>query len=126
MDLLTQVKEEVESFGYDVSLKRFDTFTGKEGVYLSPVQASLITAYMDGSEERLQPYQIVVRMREAKAASQTCSDIATRLERADFPSKDGSYQWVSGGVYEHPQELELEEAGFYAWVCQMQARVIVY
>ena len=123
-DLLTQVKAKVESFGYEVSLKRFDTMTGKEGIYLSPVQPTVVEAYMDGSEELLQPYQFVVRNRESQQAADICADIAAQLENESIESLDGSYRWICGDIYEYPQELDFETEGFYVWVCQMQAHII--
>ncbi|MCH4184015.1 MAG: minor capsid protein [Eggerthellaceae bacterium] len=124
IDLLENVKDRVRGFGYkDAYLKRFDSFTGREAICISPEQASLIQVYMDGRRELMQPYQIIVRRRSQQEAKQIVCDIATKLEHEVFPSHNGSYEFDGGYVYTDPSELELEETGFYAYVVVMAAQI---
>lgn len=127
IDLHERAKAYLEAKGYDgVSLKRLDQFTGKEGIVVQLVPASLVESYYDGTQVFDQPYRVTVRRRSEAEAMQVCSDIAETLEGATLESANGSYapaDTQGQQIYTAPQELALEEANYYAWYVQMHARI---
>ena len=123
LDLFEIARDHVKAWYPQTYLKRFDTATGKEGVYIRPIQGTTVKSYMDGSREVNQPYQIIVRNRSELKAMQACEDIAIRLERTRLNSKNGSYTFLNSFVYAEPQELQLDEKNLFAWVVVMAAYI---
>ena len=127
IDLHERVKTYLESKGFTgVSLKRLDSFTGKEGIVIRAMPKTLVESYYDGVRVYDQPYQIIVRRRSEAEAMETCASIADALEGVILQSANGSFvpHGSSGQqVYTAPQELALEEANFYAWHVRMTARI---
>ena len=62
-EVVQKAKEKVDGYGYRSSLKRLDAFTGKEGVCIRPMTPQVVETYIDGSQEVLVPYTVVVRRR---------------------------------------------------------------
>ena len=127
IDLHERVKAYLEAKGFEnVSLKRLDSFTGKEGIVVQLLPATVVETYYDGTQVLDQPYRVTVRRRSEAEAMQTCSDIAEALEHVILASARNEYapHGTEGQqVYTAPQELALEEKSFYAWHVQMRARI---
>ena len=121
-DVFKVARDALAAMGYaDAHAKRLDAFTGREAVVVRPMQPTVTEHYMDGTQEVVQPYEVVVRRRSSAAAREDCCRIAGLLEDAALPSSDGSYRFTSGYVYLEPQELQLDETQFYAWSVVMAA-----
>ncbi|ANE22414.1 hypothetical protein AAY81_03945 [Denitrobacterium detoxificans] len=124
IEILMQAKALIESWGYgDVSAKRFDAFTGSEGICLRPDQPQAIEAYMDGSRLAAYPFRVIVRRRGERDACAACCDIAERMEDADFSSVTGRYRCQGAYVQGDPTLIELEESNYHAWGCTIAVRV---
>ena len=52
-----------------------------------------------------------------------CCDIAELLKGAWLDSENGSYAFEGQEIYTEPQELALEETGFYAWETRIKASI---
>lgn len=123
-DVAKVARDRLEAAGYrDAFVKRFDSFTGREAICVRQMQPTVTERYMDGTQEMEQPYEVIVRRRSAADARETCCAIAELLEDASLPSENGSYRFTSGRVYLEPQELELDESGFFAWSVVMAATI---
>ena len=126
VDLVEVAKRRIEQLGYTgVYLKRFDSFTGKEAICVRPVQPTVLSTYMDGTQEVMQPYQVIVRRRSEAEAMTVCCDIAEKMDAEVLHSENGSYDFNYPTVYVNPAELQLEEENFYAWVVTMAAHITV-
>lgn len=127
IDLHERAKAYLEAKGFTgISLKRLDSFTGKEGIVIRAMPKTLVESYYDGTAVYDQPYQIIVRRRSEAEAMETCSSIAETLEGVILASARNEYQphGTDGQkVYTAPQEMALDEADFYAWHVRMTARI---
>lgn len=123
IDLVEGVKALLVENGFDAHVKRLDAFTGKEGVCVRRLPSSAAAKYMNRKRCVGYLYQVVVRRRSEREAMEECEDIARILESARVESANGSYGFTSQEVYTEPQELEIDEAGFYAWHVRMIASI---
>ena len=127
IDLFEGVRDYLKDLGFgDVGVSRLDEAKGREGVVVLPMPRSVAQVYMDMSEEWVQPYQVVVRRRSEAQAMVECSDIADALEHVTIRSRNGSFRPADSQgqqIYTAPQELQLDEEGFYAWHVRMSARI---
>lgn len=123
IDLIDRAKDLLAERGYDAHAKRLDSFTGKEGVVLRRVPSTVTERYLDRSESVSYLYQVVVRRRSERQAMEECCEIAELLADAWLDSGNGSYSFVGQEAYTQPQELALDEAGFYAWQARIEARI---
>lgn len=123
IDLVDRAKEFLAEKGYEAHVKRLDQFTGKEGIVLRRVGGAVTGRYFDGGESVSCIYQVVVRRRSEREAMEQCCDIAELLKDAWLESENGSYSLVGQEAYTEPQELALDEAGFYAWEARIEASI---
>ena len=122
-DLVDRARDLLRGAGHDAHAKRLDSFTGREGVCVRRISPTRVETYMDGTRAVDLAYQAVVRRRSESDAMTECIDIADMLDGADVPSANGSYLFESQEVVAGPQELELDEALFYAWECRVVAHI---
>lgn len=123
MDLLDQVELALKVGGYDAHQKRLDKFTGREGICIRRVGGQVTQSYFDGYTEETVIYQVICRSRSEETAMTQCMDIRDYLMRRSIVSANGSYDWIGQKVYTSPQELALEERGFFAWEVRLQAEI---
>jgi len=124
VDLVDRVRDALLLNGHaDAHVKRLDSFTGKEGICIRRLPSTTVNRYIDRSRTAEYVYQVVVRRRSERAAMDECCDIADLLDGMRVESGNGSYRFSSQEVYTEPQELELDEANFYAWHVRMVASI---
>lgn len=125
-DLMDRARDYLRAHGIgDASTKRLDSFTGKEGTVVRMLSEKREGFDYDGSEERSVLYQVVARRRSEKEAQEVCAAAAAVLDGAFIPSGNGSYVFDSQEVTSHANELELDEAMFYAWEVRVTAKIII-
>lgn len=123
VDVTEAMRKVLEDEGYTVSLKRFDTFTGKEGIILRRVLPTRATKYMDTTRSYNFIVHVIVRRRSEAQAMDECCAIADLLEDCPIPSLNGSYTWTATDVYTEPEEMVLDEENFYAWNTRIDVRI---
>lgn len=123
IDLVDRARDFLAAKGYEAHVKRLDSFTGKEGIVLRRVPSTVTGRYFDGTESVSCIYQVIVRRRSERQAMEECCDIAALLKDAWLGSGNGSYAFVGQEVYTEPQELALDEAGFFAWEVRLEASI---
>lgn len=124
LDLVDCIVSYLAEEGFRVSKKRFDAFTGKEGSYIYLMPATTAIRYMDGRKDIDQPYTVVVKRRSEQEAMEECQDIEQALDMAVIDSKNGSYRMVVNTVYVGSQEVDLDDANFYAWQASFIAEIV--
>lgn len=115
IDLVDVAAQYLQQHGFETSKRRLDSTTGREGIIVRRISYTVQAAYMDGWEALAYIWQVVVRSRSEDKAMSDCVAITQLLEDAALESQNNSYVFSSQTVYTSPQELRLEEAGFYAW-----------
>lgn len=123
VDVRESLKKILETQGYTVSLKRLDSFTGKEGIVLRQVMPQRTEKYLDTSRSYDYIVHVVVRNRSEKTAMDTCCDIADLVEDLPINSLNGSYVWTGTDIYTEPEEMVLDEDNFYAWNTRIRVRI---
>jgi hypothetical protein len=124
IDLVDTAAQQLKEAGYaDVHKKRLDTLTGCEGIVIRRLPYTVTEHYQDSSKTLSYLFQVIVRRRDEQLAMEQCSDIGELLDGAFIPSNNGSYIFTGCETYTEPQELELEENGFYAWEVRMEATI---
>lgn len=113
MDVCESVKALITD--YDCSLKRLDSFTGKEGIVIRDAGSSTRYTGLDTRRVLDRKVQVVVRRRSERQARDICEELFDRLAHAYVPSVGDEYRFIDCAPYTDPQELALEEHGFYAW-----------
>jgi len=125
MDVCESIQSALKAEKIDASLKRLDSFTGKEGVIIRRVIPEFSGRYMDTTRTVNFIAHIVVRNRSEKAAMELCEWIANFLQDRPLASLDGSYTWSATSIYTEPQEMELDESNFYAWNTRIEVQIEV-
>lgn len=125
IDACRRVAEVIGSMGYDVSLKRLDAFTGKEGVIVRELPVVTVHEELDGSHVDDMPVYVVVRRRSEQEARSVCRAIEFALDGAQLASGNGSYRWISTQIYTHTQQLPLDEGSFYAYDLRIKVQMEV-
>ena len=123
IDLVDMARSYLAERGYEAHVKRLDEFTGREGIVLRRIPSTVTERYFDGGEAVSYVYQVIVRRRSERRAMEECSDIAELLKDAWLESGNGSYAFGGQEIYTEPQELALDEAGFYAWEARLVASI---
>lgn len=125
IDLVYRVRDFLQAEGYDVSTKRLDALTGKEGNVLRHIQFARTAEYYDGTVEGDVVFQLICRSHEEMKAAQDCCDMAEDIEGMTVTTNNGSFVMDSGGIeiYTEPQELRLDEANMYAWEARFKAHI---
>jgi hypothetical protein len=124
IDIVDVCATYLQEHGFTDALKRrLDSTTGREAIIVRRLPTLSEATYMDGSQTLGYLYQIIVRRKSEEDAMTTCSDIAELLSDAYLPSANGSYVFTSQEIYTYPQELRLEEQGFYAWETRIHATI---
>ena len=120
MDVCEATKKVLSLNGWDAELKRLDQFTGHEGICLRRVVPETARSYMDVTRTVLAQVVVYVVNRSERTAMETCDAIAAYLSDRPVPSLDGSYRWTATRIYTEPQELVLDDGGFYTWVTRVE------
>lgn len=115
MDVCESIKAALAERGWVANLKRLDPFTGDEGIIVRRGLPESAGRYMDASRSVNFIARIFVRYRSERTAMETCDAIADYLIDRPLPSLDGSYLWSATEIYTEPQELVLDDGGFYVW-----------
>lgn len=123
IDLVYRASRFLAESGYEAHVKRLDEFTGREGIVLRRIPSAVTERYFDGGEAVSYVYQVIVRRRSERRAMEECCDIAELLKDAWLDSENGSYAFEGQEIYTEPQELALEETGFYAWETRIKASI---
>lgn len=126
IDLVDNVRDFLKDAGYEnVTTKRLDETTGREGVVVRRVPYTVSERYYTRTKAINYTYQVIVRQRSEFKAMQMCEEIAQVLEDAYIPSENGSYEFVGQETYTEPQELDLGESGFFVWEVRITAQIYV-
>lgn len=126
IDVTDRVADYLSSQGFDVSLKRLDLTTGKEGVVVIHQPETVAEEYYDGERSLECPYAVVSRRRSQADAMAECNAVVEALEGVELPSANGSYAPDGGEgqrVEERPRELGIDDKQLYAWQARMTCRV---
>jgi hypothetical protein len=124
IDLVDVAVDFLQSKGYSDTVKRrLDSLTGREGIVVRRQPSTVTNRYQDRGKGISYIYQVVVRRRDEQLAMEQCSAIAALLEEATLESINGTYRFIGSEVYTEPQELELEDDGFYAWEARIEALI---
>ena len=108
----------------DVSTKRLDRFTGREGVVVRPMPAVTVDEFYDGKRIVRLYFQVFVRRRDEDEARRVCDGVARLLDGACLDPDEGTAQG-SVEVYAWPQELELDEKAFTSWEARFSLDVLM-
>lgn len=108
----------------DVSTKRLDRFTGREGVVVRPMPTVIDEEFYDGSRLARLYFQVFVRRRDEDEARRACEGVARMLDGAWLDPDEGEAQGPVE-VYAWPQELELDEKAFTSWEARFSLGVLM-
>ena len=108
----------------DVSTKRLDRFTGREGMVVRPMPAVVIDDYYDGGRVARLYFQVFVRRRDEDEARRACEAVTRLLDGAWLDPDEGEAQGPVE-VYARPQELELDEKAFTSWEARFSLDVLM-
>lgn len=122
-DMCESARDYLAGHGIQASVKRLDSFTGKEGVCIRRVPSATVDRYYDGRRTIAAIYQVVVRSRSERTAMETADRIAELMDGAYIPSNGGKYQFINQEVYTEPEELDTEEPGFFAYQLMLRAEI---
>lgn len=114
IDLVDEACSFIVSKGYDAKVRRLDSMTGKEGIVVRRVPSTVVGEYRDRSKSVAYLWQVIIRRRSEKRALEEADALCKLLDENPIQSGNGSYQIVAQEVYTLPQELALEDSGFYA------------
>ena len=124
IDICERAKKLLEEAGFtNVSLKRLDETTGKEGIVIRPMPTTTVDRYYDRSRGEQYVYSITVRRRSERDAIDDCFKIAGLMRYASLDSGNGSYEFVEQEIYTEPQEQFLDEQNFYGWQVRIMATI---
>ncbi len=101
--------------------KRLDALTGKEGTVVRLVSSMVVDSHYDLGTCLDVTYQVVCRRLSEAEAMADCTAAATALQHHAHPIAGG--QVVDQEIYTPPQELELNESGYYAYETRLIAHV---
>lgn len=126
IDVPDMAVEYLRGLGYaDTHLKRLDAMTGREGIVVRRIP-STVTAREYGKRQQVSYlYQVIVRNRSERRAMELADELCRALDTAEIESGNGSYEFVAQEVYTPPQELTLDEAGFFAHEFRIRAYIVV-
>lgn len=122
-DICESARAVLAANGIEASLKRLDSFTGREGTVIRSVPSATVDRYYDRSRVVAAIYQVACRSRSEKTAKETAERVADALAWAEVPSLNGSYRFIDQEIYTEPSEMELEEDGFYAYQVTIRAEI---
>lgn len=122
-DICESARAVLAENGIEASLKRLDSFTGKEGTVIRAVPSATVDRYYDRSRTVAAIYQVACRSRSERTAKETAERAADALAWAEVPSLNGSYRFISQEIYTEPAEMDLEEDGFYAYQVTFRAEI---
>lgn len=125
IDIPDVVASILRSDGYDVSVKRLDATRNTEGVVIRRIPATVTDRYLDRDKVIEYIYQVIVRNRSEEEAMEQCCMIAESLDGKSITSENGSFVMIGcQEVYTEPQELALDELGFFAWETRISAQIV--
>lgn len=126
IDVVEQAKKLLEAQGYEnVTMKRLDAMTGREGIVLRKLPSTFEGTYQDRSQTLAYLWQVIVRTRSASAGQETAEALAKLLRAAKLPSGNDSYWFISQELYTPVQELELDESLFYAYEFRVRTDILI-
>lgn len=126
IDVPEQAAKLIKANGYkDVHLRRLDEFTGREGIIVRRIPSTVTGYDYMRSKELAYLYQVIVRTRSAKRGMETAEALERLLDGAELKSDNNSFFFVSQETYTPTQELELDEAGFYAYEFRIKAVIMI-
>lgn len=126
IDVVEQAKKLIEAEGYqNVTMRRLDAMTGREGIVLRKLPSTFEGRYQDRSRNLAYLWQVVVRTRSASEGQETAEALAMLLDAAQLPSGNKSYWFVAQEIYTPVQELELDESLFYAYEFRVRTDVLI-
>ena len=125
IDLVYRARDYLRTRGISCYTKRLDSFVGKEGNVLRPVEFIITEEYYNGEYEGEYIFQAFCRSRSEEEAATQAGEIADELEGVVLTTANGSFIMDSGGIeiYAEPQELVLDEADMYCWEARFLAHV---
>lgn len=126
IDVVEQAKKLLEAEGYqNVTMRRLDAMTGREGIVLRKLPSTFEGRYQDRSRNLAYLWQVVVRTRSASEGQETAEALATLLDAAQLPSGNKSYWFIAQEIYTPVHELELDESLFYAYEFRVRTDVLI-
>lgn len=125
IDVVERAKALYEENGYSVSLKRLDTFTGREGIVLRKLPSTFVDRSYDGYRTLDYLWQVVVRTRDPRKGQETAEALARLTDLEPLPSANGSYWFISQELYTPVEELDLDESNFYAFAFRVRTEILV-
>lgn len=126
IDVVEQAKKLIEAEGYqNVTMRRLDAMTGREGIVLRKLPSTFEGRYQDRSRNLAYLWQVVVRTRSASEGQETAEALAMLLDAAQLPSGNKSYWFIAQEIYTPVQELELDESLFYAYEFRVRTDVLI-
>lgn len=126
IDVVEQAKKLIEAEGYqNVTMRRLDAMTGREGIVLRKLPSTFEGRYKDRSRNLAYLWQVVVRTRSASEGQETAEALAMLLDAAQLPSGNKSYWFIAQEIYTPVQELELDESLFYAYEFRVRTDVLI-
>jgi len=126
IDLVDKAADYLRAKGYkDASVRRLESLIGREGIVVRRLPTIPTGTYQDRTRSLDYLYQVVVRRGSERQAMEECSDIAELLCNTTLMSGNGSYRMSAQDIYTEPQELPLEDTGFYAWEVRICASITI-
>lgn len=121
-EMLEAVKALLAENGFEACTKRLDATTGYEGAVVRWLGYTRTERYGDGGECGNAVVQVVRRGESERAVMDGCEAMARLLD--EEPIADGAgYRVVGFEIYTWPQEMELDESGYYAWEFKMSYHI---
>ncbi|MEG2369204.1 MAG: minor capsid protein [Raoultibacter sp.] len=123
IDVVDVAALKLKEAGYETSVKRLDELDSREGVVLRRLPATVTARYADLGQSVAYVFQAIVKRRDEERAIDDCEKITNLLVHADLASRNGSYVFTNAEVYTEPQELELNESGYFIWEARIRVNI---
>lgn len=125
-DVPEAAKSLLQAEGYSpVVVSRLDAVGKMEAIVLRPAPSTTSARYVDGSRRVAYVLQVLCKRESELQAMEDSHGISELLDMSHLPSPTDSYQFVSAEIYTEPQELGVDESGFYVWELRIRANIII-
>ena len=120
--MLEAAKALLAEAGFEACTKRLEATTGYEGTVVRWLGYTRTERYADGGECGNAVVQLIRRGTSERAVMDDSEAQARLFDAEPMPEGEG-YRLVGQEIYTWPQELELDESGYYAWECKIQFHI---
>lgn len=83
----------------------------EEGICIRRIPSAVVATYMDGTQEIAYLFEVYVRYLDEERAIIECETAIGLINMANLPSANGSYRFISCGIYSHTTEVERRTDG---------------